>query len=226
MIGELAPSATTRPDKSIPAYDEVISRADKTDDSTQRVRVANALFYKGFELRALGRSQEAVESYDDLVGRFGDTVEPELREYVASALLEEGAAFLSLGRPEAAVAVWDDLCARLKDDPEFRERVEWLKDNRDVLLGEIGWERAGVILDHLIAHFGQSLDPLAEEWLSYLMSSKANELVRGGRDDLARAAYEDLVARFGRSRNRKVAEYVAEACAQHEAIAKIDQDAG
>jgi tetratricopeptide (TPR) repeat protein len=225
MIGELERTSNVPPGDTIASYDEVISQAAETGGLAERIRLAEALYYKGFELRALGRSEEAVETFDELVRRFGDAVEPAIRECLASALLQEGAAFVSLGRPQSAVQAWDGFCAKFAGDAEFRDRVDWLTNNRDVLLGEIGWERAGALLDHLIVHFEESTDPLAEEWLAYLMTARADELVRGGATDLARTAYEDLVARFARSGNEKVAWYVANGRTQQRAIAVTEQNA-
>ena len=69
MIGNLERTAETGPDEVVHSYDAEISLLAEASSQGERNRLAEALYYKGFELWALGRPQEAVSVFDDLVAR-------------------------------------------------------------------------------------------------------------------------------------------------------------
>jgi tetratricopeptide (TPR) repeat protein len=185
------------------------------EEAEVREAVAWALFNRGVILKGLGHMQEAVAVFDDLLNRFSEVKETtlerltrpgwlssdspqdpnkkELREQVSWALFNKAVALGTLGRTRDSLATYDDLLRRYAG---LRGAVTgglvrpgWLK----------GTKKAG------------PTDPDVREQVAWTLFNKGVTLGGLGRTQEAVTAYNELLSRFGESREPDVQEQVSRA---------------
>ncbi|HEV2862967.1 MAG TPA: SIR2 family protein [Pyrinomonadaceae bacterium] len=155
------------------AYNVVIAIGDslvKADPEGSRdlaLRIAEALYNKGFTLEARGDSAGALEVVDEVVRRYQGLDDPAVREQVASALNFAG--YITLQRAKKLLAGGGDASAAQKTLRRARElfeaAIDTSPDMRGIVHGNLGYvafmsgdvERARELLTRAFARGGEEI---------------------------------------------------------------------
>ena len=184
------------------------------EEAEVREPLAWALFNRGVILKSLGHTQEAVAVFDDLLNRFAevkdttlahltrpgwlktdyDPHKKELREQVAWALFNKAAALGALGRTEASLGTYDELL----------RRYAGLRGGATGGLVRPGWLKGSKMAVG-------ATDSDVQEQVAWALFNKGVTLGGLGRTQEALSTYNELLSRFGESREAEVREQVSRA---------------
>jgi hypothetical protein len=184
---------------------------------------AQSLRAVGQAFENAGRAQEAVAAYEEVQRRFGDNPSGELVEHVIASLVRRADVLGQLGSGVHVVRDLCDLAVSYGDDSSEETVQAWrvlaVYDKAAAFCAEGLRERdlAAVMVgvtfyDELDARFRSMPFPSVQEWVAKGRYNKADALATINQIAPARAAFEDVVRRFGTSTNetlREVAAYAA-----------------
>jgi len=190
--------------------------AQQEEEAEVREPVAWALFNRGVILKSLGHTPEAVAVFDELLNRFAkvkettlerltrpgwlktssqdDPHKKELRVQVAWALLNKATALGTLGRTQDSLETYDDILRRFAG----------LRGAATGGLVRPGWLKGTQTA-------GGPTDPDVREQVAWALFNKGVTLGGLGRTQEALSTYNELLSRFGESREADVREQVSRA---------------
>ena len=185
------------------------------EEAEVREPVAWALFNRGVILKSLGHTQEAIAVFDELLNRFAavkqktlerltrpgwlktdsqdDLHKKELRMQVAWTLFNKAVALGTLGRTQDSLATYDELL----------RRYAGLRGASTGGLVRPGWLKG--------TKTATPTDPDVREQVAWGLFNKGVTLGGLGRTQEALSAYNELLSRFGDSRETDVQEQVSRA---------------
>ena len=184
---------------------------------------AQSLRAVGQAFEEAGRPQEAVAAYEEVQRRFGDGPSGELVEHVIASLVRRADVLRQLGSGAHVVRDLCDLAVSYADDSSEEIAQAWrvlaVYDKAAAFCAEGLRDRdlAAVMVgvtfyDELDTRFRSMPFPSVQEWVAKGCYNKADALATVNQIAPARAAFGDVVARFGTSTDetlREVAAYAA-----------------
>jgi tetratricopeptide (TPR) repeat protein len=188
---------------ALAAYDSIIRDLEGEPDVASRELCARALVFRGFALRALGRTAEERVAYDAVVGTPpGGSVS--LRETVARALVFKAAVLERLGRREEELEVLDAVITREQaaTEPAIRRIAAYAYQDRAMVLDRL--ERFGEALhayELVLQRYGDDADPECAGFAVGARTYRPAMLRALGRSADALIAYDDLIEVLGSARN-------------------------
>jgi tetratricopeptide (TPR) repeat protein len=222
LTSALADEASALSDNSedeLKRYDRIVAAVERLEqlgqnDPTMRHRAARALFYKGFTLGILKRSEEEIGVYDEVVRRFGEDTQPGVRELVAKALVSKGFALAASNRSEDAIGAYDEVVRRFGEDtqPGVRQEVTIALFNKGNRLRALKRSPGAIgIYDEAVRRFGDATEPALPEPVAKALVNKGVALGALNRSEDAIRVYDQVVRRLGDAREPAWRELVASA---------------
>jgi tetratricopeptide (TPR) repeat protein len=178
--------------EEIKGYELVISLADSLtrQDTFVKERVAMALVNRGLALAAANRHADAVIAYDEAIKRLTRKSDQFFQAQMAEAIFNKGFSLGTLGEHRQAVQVYGHLVKRFGHSatPELQEMVAMALLNQGYAFGQLGQSKNELrAYDDVLRRYSRTTDPD----------------VFG---HVARAAFQDLIARLEGVRSRELRE--------------------
>ncbi|MEA2372676.1 MAG: hypothetical protein QOH12_3070 [Solirubrobacteraceae bacterium] len=189
-----------RTDEGLAVYDELVEAWGADRALHVRVKLADALAFKGhLVFRGPDGGERAIAVFDELVERFGGAGELELREKVASALAWKAMALQRIGRRAEADDVYDELVAGFGDavEPALSSQVAFALEHKASNLIRLNRnDEALETCDELLVRFGEAAPADLREVGARVLKTKAHLLGLSGRHDEAIVVSAALLARL------------------------------
>ena len=198
-----------RVEEALAAFDELVSRYEKSQTPALLEGVATALFNKGLALGRLDRHEEEIVAYDAIVGCYGEN-----ETLVAIALFNKGVTLYNLNRQREALAVFDEviLCYGESETPVVVEQVATALFNKGVVLGELNrHEEELVAYDEVVGRYGENGMLVIVEQVATALFNKGMALHGLNRLEEAIVSYDEIARRYEENETPIIVEQVATA---------------
>ena len=202
---------------ALSALEDVIERFNITENPEQQLLVVRALINQGEILRAQGQLEHALSAFEIVIERFDTTKKPELQNLVARALINKGEILQAQGQPERALSAFEIVIERFStvrasDLPimvsfAFLYKIMALCAASEPIPDEIfPVVEEGIVfinaLEHVELYTAMPL-PLQKS-LAVILMLKGILLHAQGKIGPAKAAFEEVIERFGTAENQEL----------------------
>jgi len=175
---------------------DALRRFSAAREPRLRVLVAQALFYRGFLLSELDRTDEAIAAFTEVSSRFGDDPQTELlRRLIFNALVHKRAVLGLQRRLPEVVAVSEELIERFRDaaEPDIRLDVARVAFEMISILRELGEHRKAIAACDTYARFADVAHPGARQSVARARVNKSAILRELGRMHEAVQACDEVI---------------------------------
>jgi tetratricopeptide (TPR) repeat protein len=197
-----------RPQEAIPIQDDVVARYSDTINTDLARQLTIARLNRGVALGALGRDEEAITAYNEVIALTHLRVWPQFDEYIAIAMVNKGVKLAGLGRREQALGVYTEMISIFgkATDATRREQVaKALTNSANTLVDLRRYDEAIAACDKVIA--GPRDTPSLLQTVALATRNKVAAQRDAGRKTEAAAAADKMLAEFGNSTDRTIAEH-------------------
>lgn len=212
MAGQF--SALGQTDQEMRTYDEIEARYGADERKALQYVVGRALLNKGIRLRDMGNPAAALDCADLVLSRTQGLDMPILDSLVAKAMTERLRALIDLDRPDDEVRACDELVERFGShaDPEVLGSVGLGLLNNAIRLRLLGRSEECIQrFDQIASLFADTSSVALRIRAAEALWGKGKRLEALGRDAEARAAYQEVLSRYGGATESELVEWVANA---------------
>ena len=199
---------------AIKAYDDVVSRYEKSDNPNLQTWVARALIDKGDVHQEHDQVEAAIKAYDDVVSRYEKSDNPDLQTWVAEALIDKGYAHQEHDQVEAAIKTYDNVVSRYEksDNPNLQTWVARALIDKGYAHQEHDQVEAAIkAYDNVVSRYEKSDNPNLQTWVARALTRKGGAHQEHDQVEAAIKTYDDLIERYGKSDNPNLQTWVARA---------------
>jgi tetratricopeptide (TPR) repeat protein len=196
------------------AQKQLLLRYATSTSQAERLIGANTLFGRALQLGQQGRSGQAIEAYDELISLFGTSMEEGIDGVIAASLFNRGNMLGDLGRGDEALSAYESVVTRFSvtTRPDIAEKIARALFNSGRILGSRP-DRVG----DAIGFYRQIFDRFKAAPRLYREEIVAQALVNLGGllglTDEAVLIFDEVIARFGTSKEEGLREQVEKAFA-------------